>query len=301
MENIIFNAEKHEYSVNGVVVPSVTQVISQVFGYKFGNVKGDVLARACEKGKAVHSEISDYLINGVNGFSEEFQAVKDEIKKSKLIALEIEKSFCGKTDFGSFCGTCDTFFSCGLLIDYKTSKSLDKASVTRQLNMYAFMLRQAGYDVNKLEAWHIVGNKLKRVELPLYSDRYAINIMKFYSEGKKAKSDIDIVEIQHEEIQDSFLESSCDKLKKIDDVIGKLEKQRSLIIENLKDYFSLQGSKSYERNDMSISYVPASVRRTFDSARFKKEMGEEEYNKWTKVSESTPQVRVRYKGEKHAN
>lgn len=300
-DEIIFDESKHEYKLNGVTVPSVTQVISQVFGYKFSRVSEDVLAKACAKGTAVHSEISDYLINGVNGFSEEFLAVKNEIEKSNLIPLEIESCFCGKTKYGNFCGKTDTFFTEGLLVDYKTSKTLDKASVTRQLNMYAFMLTQSGYEVKKLEAWHVVGSKLKRVELPLYTERYTRNIMKFYSEGKKAKSDLDVIEIQENDLKDNFLDSSCEKLKKIDEVVKELEARREIIVNNLKEYFSFQEVKCYNREDMSISYVPASVRRSFDSVRFKKEMGEKEYDKWTKITESSPQIRVKYKGEKHGN
>lgn len=297
-DEIVFDELKHEYKLNGVIVPSVTQVISQVFGYKFGRVSEDVLEKARAKGTAVHSEISDYLINGVNGFSEEFLAVKTEIENSNLIPLEVESCFCGKTEFGNFCGKTDTFFSEGLLIDYKTSKTLDKASVTRQLNMYAFMLTQSGYEVKKLEAWHVVGSKLKRVELPLYTERYARNIMKFYSEGKKAKSDLDVIEIQENDLlKDNFLDSSCEKIKKLDEVIKKLEERREIVINNLKEYFALKDCKGYNREDMSVSYIPASVRRSFDSVRFKKEMGEEEYNKWTKVTESKPQIRVKYKGE----
>ena len=48
-EGVEFNPERHEYKKNGVINPSVSKIIRQVFGYKYGAVSPEVLARACER------------------------------------------------------------------------------------------------------------------------------------------------------------------------------------------------------------------------------------------------------------
>lgn len=290
-----FDAKKHEYIVNSVVVPSVTTIIRKVFGYKYGTVRADILERAAAKGTAVHEEIAEYLNNGTYGFSEEFDAVKAELETMKETPLLVEEILYAETKYGAFCGTADTFFSNGLLIDYKTSRNLDKESVTRQLNMYAYQLIKAGYIVKNLEAWHLVGSKLRRVEVPLYPLEFTENIMRYYKSGKKAENDNEL--LGAEDVKDDKLENACNEIKKIDRQIEELQAKRDAIVNNLKDYFSLKNISDYTRGDMSLVYIPASVRKSFDSARFKREMGETEYCKWMKESETKAQLRVKYKGE----
>lgn len=58
--NLTFNEEKHEYRVGGVVVPSVTTILSAVGLYDFDFVSSETLAVAAERGKIVHTYIEWY-------------------------------------------------------------------------------------------------------------------------------------------------------------------------------------------------------------------------------------------------
>lgn len=61
---IDFNDEKHEYSVNGVKVPSVSEILSPLNADRYGAINPAVLRSAAEKGTAVHEmcEAIDYGI-----------------------------------------------------------------------------------------------------------------------------------------------------------------------------------------------------------------------------------------------
>lgn len=61
---IDFNEEKHEYSVNGVKVPSVSEILSPLNADRYGDINPAVLRAAAEKGTAVHEmcEAIDYGI-----------------------------------------------------------------------------------------------------------------------------------------------------------------------------------------------------------------------------------------------
>lgn len=49
---LTFNEELHQYQFDGVVKPSVTQVLGRL--HDFGMVPADILKAACERGTAVH-------------------------------------------------------------------------------------------------------------------------------------------------------------------------------------------------------------------------------------------------------
>ncbi len=54
---ILFEAEGHTYSLDGVRVPSVTQILADVTMREYRMVRADVMARAAQLGSAVHSVI----------------------------------------------------------------------------------------------------------------------------------------------------------------------------------------------------------------------------------------------------
>lgn len=59
-DELQFDEERHEYSVNGRVIPSVTQIISAVGLYEFDFVSRETLAVAAERGRIVHQCIEWY-------------------------------------------------------------------------------------------------------------------------------------------------------------------------------------------------------------------------------------------------
>ena len=52
-----FDAEAHRYTLNGVILPSVTQIISAVGLYEYDYVSAETLAVAAERGRYVHEMI----------------------------------------------------------------------------------------------------------------------------------------------------------------------------------------------------------------------------------------------------
>jgi len=52
---LTFDAEKHEYRRDGIVFPSVTQVIESVAGSRFANITAEDLEFACQRGTVVHT------------------------------------------------------------------------------------------------------------------------------------------------------------------------------------------------------------------------------------------------------
>ena len=129
-DGVEFNPAQHEYKKNGVIIPSVTTIIRQVFGYKYGSVSPEVLERARAKGTEVHLEAEEYHKYGTIGISDEFFALKKEFDRLPK-PLAVEDYLYAETPSGAFCGTCDLFYGSGRLCDYKTSKVLDTKTTTK--------------------------------------------------------------------------------------------------------------------------------------------------------------------------
>lgn len=62
---IDFNEEKHEYTVGGVHIPSVSEILAPLNADRYGDINPAVLRAAAEKGTAVHEmcEAIDYGID----------------------------------------------------------------------------------------------------------------------------------------------------------------------------------------------------------------------------------------------
>ena len=67
---IDFNEEKHEYSVNGVKVPSVSEILAPLSSGQYGQINPIILAQAAERGKAIHT-ITEGIDYGIEPTEEE--------------------------------------------------------------------------------------------------------------------------------------------------------------------------------------------------------------------------------------
>lgn len=317
--DIEFNEEGHKYTVFmnmgggrlGIGVPSVNEIINTVFGDKYSKVPADKLLAAQKRGKEIHREIKDLLVKGENGVSAETLWVRNEIEKKFTSAEKCSKCYCENyiyADVGHngqmFCGTIDTFWLSGLLVDYKTSYKLDKHSTKIQLNMYAYALRkELGLVVNRLEAWHFTSNGLKRVAFAIEPNYYVENIVRAYYEGRCFKNDQELMEFYEggeKYTEKDDLMDACKSIKEVDEMIAKLKCVREKCVAKIMS--EMEKTERYEMDvaglEMKLAYVPSSIRSSLDADKVKGFLGDEIYQKCLKKTEVKPHIRVSYKKEK---
>lgn len=298
-EGVEFNPERHEYKKNGVIIPSVTTIIRQVFGYKYGAVSPEVLERARAKGTEVHLEAEEYHKYGTIGISDEFFALKKEFDRLPK-PLAVEDYLYAETPSGAFCGTCDLFYGSGRLCDYKTGKVLDTKNTTIQLNMYRLAYQKAGYDVRNLEAWHVVGNVLKRVQLPILPDSYIEGIVDYYYSGKQADEALEALKESNKvkrgrpAKKEQDFARAAQQLSAIDEKMEFLQAKKDLILQNIKEFMALKNIDKAATDLADFTYIPEATRTSFDSAKFKKDRPDV-YGLYLKTSTTKAQVRVRFK------
>ena len=183
---IKFNEDKHEYKVNGKVVPSVSEIMKVATClYYTDDIPQRVLELACMKGSAVHKAIEDFLLFEEYTINPRYQDIfKQFLKwynnyKPEIIKVEYKMSN------GEYAGTCDLICKIDgkvIGIDHKTSSEIHTKMIA---------IQEAGYDELsdiKIDEWYVLhltnkGYEFKKIEIRKDIWEQCKNIY-FYMKGK---------------------------------------------------------------------------------------------------------------------
>ncbi len=132
-----FDAKKHEYTLNGKRLPSVSQVLRTVFGGGYDGVPSEVLQAAAEWGNEIHKAIelefplplNEIQERQYNDFWELFNQQEVMYRKHEMRVFTSQ-----------YAGTMDLLYKVGtslIIGDIKTTYKLDKDRTAWQLSLYA--------------------------------------------------------------------------------------------------------------------------------------------------------------------
>ena len=164
--------ETHTYLYDGIVLPSITQLLKCKFGGKYDGIPKATLERAADMGTAVHKAIEDYEQQGIESDLPELRNFKFLKKAYQFECVDNEVPVVLFKDGEAVaCGRLDLVLKedIGLgLGDVKRTSTLDKKYLTYQLNCYRTAFTQCyGYPVSFLRGIHLRENVRKYVEIPI--------------------------------------------------------------------------------------------------------------------------------------
>lgn len=189
-----YDDDTHTYLVDGVIVPSVTQVLKVKFGGMYESVAPEVLRKAGERGTAVHKAIEHYCTEDIR--AQEVNLYYRELRNFEFlkknfrfepIRNEIPVIVC-KDDIPVTAGRLDMILDIGgdrAVADIKTTSTLNKEYLAYQLNLYRLGVLQCYPDlgdITKLYGIHIREDKRKLVEIPV-NEGVAWDILEEYERG----------------------------------------------------------------------------------------------------------------------
>lgn len=185
-----YDDSTHTYIADGVIVPSVTQVLDIKFGGKYASVNPSTLNRAANRGTTIHKAIEDYCKGNEEllGTKEvrnfrflkkhyEFDVLENETPI--VITKEGNPIVAGRLDLvlGIHGATA--------LADIKTVSALDKEYLAYQLNLYRIGYMQSyGTEIKELYGVHLREDKRKFIKIPLDEAR-AWDILEQYERSKE--------------------------------------------------------------------------------------------------------------------
>lgn len=162
----------HIYLVDGVIVPSITQMMKIRFGKKYENVNRNVLMKATNSGIAVHEAIEKYCRFGETSDIVELHNFQFLQKKFKFEVLDNEcPVILFVNDEPMFAGRLDMVIKVDNqigLADIKSTSQLDKEYLAYQLNLYRIAYRQSyGEEAEVLKGIHLKKDIRKFVDIPI--------------------------------------------------------------------------------------------------------------------------------------
>jgi len=136
--NIEFIKETHTYLVNGIIVPSVSTILSAtIFKDKYANVPPFVLKRAAQFGTGVHEAIENGEWLGLDDVQYKvYQNYLKLLKTHNIVELDHEQIVHYGYDYA---GTFDLVIKIDenyCIADVKTTYNLDTEYISWQLSMY---------------------------------------------------------------------------------------------------------------------------------------------------------------------
>lgn len=167
-----FFNDTHTYLFDGIILPSVTQIIKLKFGHKYDAVPSYILQRASEKGTAVHSAIERYCKFGEDSdlpelhnfkFLRDHYGFKVEGNEIPIVLFKDDAPVCaGRLDL-----VLEQAGKTGLA-DIKRTYNLDKQYLAYQLNLYRLAYQQC-YDteISFLKGVHLREEKRQYVDIQI--------------------------------------------------------------------------------------------------------------------------------------
>lgn len=181
--------DTHTYLYDGVILPSVTQILGVKYRNDYASVPPAVLNNASKRGTAVHKAIENFNVSGYDDGSEAVRNFKFLQKQYGFEVLDSELPIVlFKNDMPIACGRLDmTMLMDGQtgIADIKTVSSLNKEKIAYQLNMYRIGLMQSyGVDAKFLKIIHLRDGIRKVIDCPVNAGMAWKLIEKFLNEKR---------------------------------------------------------------------------------------------------------------------
>lgn len=182
--------DTHTYLYDGLVLPSVTQILGVKYRNDYASVPPAVLDNASKRGTAVHKAIENYNNSGYDDGSEAVRNFKFLQKQYGFEVLDSELPIViFKNDMPIACGRLDmTMLIDGQtgIADIKTVSTLNKEKIAYQLNLYRIGLMQSyGVDAKFLKIIHLRDGIRKVIDSPVNEGMTWELIEKFLEESEK--------------------------------------------------------------------------------------------------------------------
>ena len=152
MAQLVFEPQTHTYRLDGMVIPSVTQIMKPLSDAEYSAIDPAVLDNAARRGTAVHAACELYGLYGVADVQPEYQGYIDAFLKwvdqLKPTFIYTERAIWHKQLL--YAGTLDLVAEIGgikMLVDYKTTSQINDMLTKVQLEAYRRALETHGIEV----------------------------------------------------------------------------------------------------------------------------------------------------------
>lgn len=282
-----FDAATHTYHLDGVVLQGITgTLIKRAFPDKYKDVDPEVLAEAARKGHELHEAIQNYDRFGIASDDERVKNYVELKQGSGLVTVENEYLVSDNEHYASSIDVVmENVTGDVVLVDIKTTYTLDRASTALQLSIYKrwFEQQNEGVKVSSICALWLPNRDHTICELVELSPASAEVI------DALIEADLNDEPFTYTSVPQGYdeLEYEYRRYAKMKAEAEQGIEQVKIRLMELMKHENLQTIKS---GYYTVSYIPEKVGKRFDSTLFKSE-NKELYAKYMKDSVTAAQLR----------
>lgn len=270
-EKINYDAERHEYSMDGNKIPSVTELAG-----KFAKLNTDWLNAHPEyaaRGTLVHAELAEYYSGNITKDQLKYDQSKEMCEhlephkdmKVETIVYNTEHGYAGTADIICMKGTTIYY-----VVDFKTGNTRKRLYEQCQLSLYLLALESMGYDTENAQLLVVSPDGITKYPA-LSWDR-----MVQLEEGDLELEDDDSLLVMR----------LAEQLKMLRGIAEEADRVEAQLKELLSAKFEEKDATTYVCNDLRFVYTKAGTRKSVDTLALKKAGLYEQYVKETPVAAS---------------
>lgn len=285
--SVRFDEQSHTYTTSdGRQLTGVTSILKQaLFPDKYKGIPDTILAKAADRGTAIHNECEDVNLFGEGALNE--SSSEEARNYHELLAREGITMIYSEylvTDDEVVATMIDCIDDKGNLYDIKTTSQLDIESLSWQLSFCDYLFKKQNIFLerpsSKLYGIWLRGSTAKLVEVERKSDDDIEEVIQAYLDGEVfTPKPVEFTSPEEEALaRISEQEEVIIALKK---EIDRREAEKQEALDILKARMEEGGLKKLETQSLLLTLVAESESITFDSKRFKEEHPElaEQYAK----------------------
>lgn len=297
-----FDEELHTYTLNGKTLRGITGMIrEQLFPDEYKDIPKHILEHAAERGTRVHNLCEVLDENERKGLFTPPSQVTNAYRllRKDFVPLATEYTVTDGTDFASNidCVWMDKYGHI-ILADIKTPKQLNLDYVSWQLSIYKWLFELQNFPdlkVSRLmvprlvvdDGFNVLQSELVEV---LYKGDDAVS--ELLACARRGEQYVASTSLQNREQNVPVLaQDAIDMLVEAEAMVKKWQQQyddiRTAAMESMKKY----GVKSWDCEQLRMTYVPESISRRFDSTTFKMEHPDL-YAQYMKESKTKESIRI---------
>lgn len=289
---VIFAADTHQYWLGDKQLKGISHLYGKhINPSKYEGIPESVLLKAAERGTQIHEECRQLDMFGITT-SPETIAYAELKAKYNIYPLANEYLVSDDKEFATMIDMLDEEMS---LYDFKTTSTLDEESLSWQLSICAHLFEQQNPElkVKKLYGIWLRNGKAKLVEVPRIETEKIYDLLDCEVTGRtfikpttELPANVDEALVKLADLE-GFIALAEAELKATQDKIDAIK-------EFLLEQMTANNIKKWETDNILVTYVAPSERKSVDSTRLKAEQPDI-YEKYSKTSEVKSNIRIKIK------
>ena len=270
-----FDEGKHEYTHNGVVYTSTTQLLKKYgLSADYSGISDAVLQHAASKGKAVHKALEFYVKGDRSGLGlvPEVDLFHDYVTQWQLDLTTAKSEEIYFDDVAHIAGTVDFQYMIDgelIIADFKTTSALHADVVAWQLSIYNYLISKGDmmtYYFNKLKVFHFTAGKLA------VKDVYTVDFDQVKALfDANLRGDATFAYVKNTKIvsatQEALIKQILLERGQYQKLVEQLNERLDVVLDVVKTNMEKQKDFSFITPDYKLTYIGTTTRISFDTKK----------------------------------